>query len=122
MIAAYILVEGMRPGTRLEGLPLTLTKIERYPVKDATPDQPSVWTTIEFEFPDEEAEGVATALSEVIAEHGGWYTHFDLGDETFVIFAHRIFRYRRDDADARAEVAAYGRSVGVPDSQLDWDA
>ena len=31
----------MWPGTRLEGMPLTLRKIERYAVRDATPDQPS---------------------------------------------------------------------------------
>jgi hypothetical protein len=71
VIAGYILAENMRPGARLEGLPLSLTKIERYAVRDAMPDQ---------------------------------------------------FRYRRGDETARAGVAAYGRSVGVPDSQLDWDA
>jgi hypothetical protein len=122
MIAGYILAESMPPGARLQGLPLTLTKIERYAVRDAAPGQPSVWTTIEFEFPEGEAERVANALSEVVAEQGGWYTNFDVGDETFVIFANRIFRYRRGDEAARAEVAAYGRSVGVPESQLDWDA
>jgi hypothetical protein len=37
----YVLVESMRPGTRLEGLPLTLKKIERYRVRNATPSQPS---------------------------------------------------------------------------------
>jgi hypothetical protein len=111
----------MRPGTRLEGLPLTLTKIERYPVRDASPDQPSVWTTVEFEFPDDEAGRLADALAAVLEERGGWYSHFNVGGETFVSFAGRVFRYRSGDAAGRAEAEEYGRSVGVPESQLDWD-
>jgi hypothetical protein len=121
MALGYVLVESMRPGTRLEGLPLTLTKIERYPVPNATPDQPSVWTTVEFEFPAEEAGRLADVLAGVLAEHGGWYSHFNVNGETFVVYAGRVFRYSSGDEARRAEVEEHGRSVGVPESQLDWD-
>ena len=97
MIAGYVLAESIRLGARLEGLPLTLTTIERYPVKDTTPDEPSVWTTIAFEFAEEDVERVADALAEVLDEHGGWYTDFTAGGEKFVIFARRIFRYAAGD-------------------------
>jgi hypothetical protein len=120
MASGYILVEGMRPGSRLEGLPLTLRAIERIPRNDASPDQPSVWTTVEFDFPDAEAERIGLAFSEVLAERGGWYTDFTVGEETFVVFANRIFRYPTGDQAGRAEAQAYGRSVGVPETQLDW--
>ena len=119
MTAGYLLVEGMRVGARLEGLRLALTKIERYAVRNPSPDQPSSWTTVEFEFAEAEAERVAEALADVL-DDGPWYTDFTVGDETFVIFARRIFRYRRGNHAGRAEAAAYGRSVGVPESQLDW--
>ena len=66
MALGYVLVESMRPGTRLEGLPLTLTKIERYPVRDPAPEQPAVWTTVEFEFADEDAGRLADALAAVL--------------------------------------------------------
>ena len=121
MPVGYVLVEGMRADARLDGLPLTLTKIERSRVDDATPDQPPVWTTVGFRFPDAEAERVARALARVIDARGGWYSHFNVAGETFVIFADRIFRYAAGDETGRAEAAAYGRSVGVPESQLDWD-
>ena len=111
----------MRPGARLEGLQLTLARIERYRVRDASADQPRVWTTVEFEFPDAEAGRVADALAGVLDEHGGWYSHFNVGGETFVVYAGRVFRYRSGDRAARAEAEDHGRSVGVPESQLDWD-
>lgn len=121
MASGYIILESMRPGSRLEGLPFTLRKIERWlPRPDATPDQPAVWATVEFDFPDEDAERIAIAFSEVLAEAGGWYTDFSVGGETFVVFANRIFRYPTGDQAARAEAQAYGRSVGVPETQLDW--
>ena len=57
----------------------------------------------------------------MIDEHGGWYSHFNVNGETFVIYAQRIFRYASGDVGKRAEAVEYGRSVGVPNPQLDWD-
>ena len=36
-----------------------------------------------------------------------------------VVFAGRIFRYRRGDHAGRAEAMGYGETVGVPGHQLD---
>jgi hypothetical protein len=121
MVSGYILVEGMRLGARLEGLPLTLKRIERRPVSNPPPGQPPVWSTVEFEFPEDETERVVDALAAVLDEHGGWYTNFTVDGKTFVIYAHRIFRYPAGDEAGRAEAEAYGREVGVPDRQLDWE-
>jgi hypothetical protein len=41
--------------------------------------------------------------------------------ETFVVYAGRVFRYASGDKAARAGAEEYGRSVGVPEPQLDWD-
>ncbi len=111
----------MRVGARLDGLPMTLIKIERYPVRSASPEQPSVWTTVEFEFPEQDAGRLADALAGVLEAEGGWYSHFNVGGETFVVYAGRVFRYRSGDTAGRAEAEEYGRSVGVPEPQLDWD-
>lgn len=116
----YVLVEGMRPDARLDGLPFTLKKIQRLAVENATPEQPPVWTSVEFEFPETAADRVAEALAGVLNEHGGWYSDFTVDGETFIIFADKIFRYASGDEAGRAEAAAYGRSVGVPEPQLDW--
>jgi hypothetical protein len=57
----------------------------------------------------------------VLEEKGGWYSHFNLNGETFVVYAGRVFRYPSGDKAGRTEAEDYGRSVGVPEPQLDWD-
>lgn len=36
------------------------------------------------------------------------------------LFPGKVFRYPRGDQAGRAEAQAHGRSVGVPEPQLDW--
>jgi hypothetical protein len=55
-----------------------------------------------------------------ITRVAGWYTDLHSTEETFVVYAGRVFRYPRGDSAGRAEAEAYGRSHGVPESQLDW--
>ena len=119
MPAGYVIAESIRAGSRLEGFPLTLIRIERHTIDNATGDQPSAWTMIQFEFPTEEAERLATALAAVLDEPG-WYTNFDVDGDKVVIFPRRVMRYRRADQPGRAEAEAYARSLGIPDAQLDW--
>jgi len=42
-----------------------------------------------------------------------------LDNKRFVVFAGWVFRYRVGEAAGRAEAGVYGRSVGVPEHQLD---
>jgi hypothetical protein len=70
--------------------------------------------------PEERAEELASALSAALSAEGGWYADFRSGGEHAVVYAGRIFRYEVGDAAARDEAVAYGRSVGVPEAQVDW--
>ena len=115
----YLVAESVRPGASLEALPLTLKKVERYEVGNATPDQPPVWTGIEFEFPESEAERVADALAAVLAA-GGWWADLHADGQTFIVFAGRVFRFPAGDTAAGAEARAHALAVGVPEDQLDW--
>lgn len=119
MPTGYIITESIRPGSRLDGFPLTITAIKRYEVAQPAEGQPPVWTMVEFEFPETEAERLAAAWADVLDEQG-WYTDFEFDGEKFVIFPGRIMRYRLGDEAARAEAEAYGRALGIPDAQLDW--
>jgi hypothetical protein len=119
MPAGYVIAESIRAGSRLEGFPLTLIRIERHTIDNATGAQPSAWTMIHFDFPKDDAARLADALADVLDEPG-WYTNFDVDGDKVVIFPRRVMRYRRGDQAARAAAEAYARSLGIPDAQLDW--
>lgn len=115
-----LIAESLRVGAALEAIPLTVRRIKRDNAGDVSVGQPLTWTFVDFEAPLESVEALAAALSETLDEKLGWYCDFRSPDETFVVFAGRVFQYPRGDRTARAEVEEYGRSVGVPESQLDW--
>ena len=50
----------------------------------------------------------------------GWYANWNSDTEATVVFPGKIFRYPRGDQAGREEAQAHGRSVGVPEPQLDW--
>jgi hypothetical protein len=118
VLEGVLIAESLREGTSLDGLRLAVRKLSRWAMPDATADQPKVWTIIEFTSdldPDKLAEQFADTL-----DAPGWYVDFHTEATKYVVFPRRVFRYARGGADGRAEVAAYARTVGVPDSQVDW--
>ena len=119
-IAGGLITESLRIGSVLEGVTLTVRKISRANVGDIEAGQPATWTFLDFEADDADAARLADALSGVLETALGWYCDFRTDEETFVVFSGRIFRYPRGDRAGRSEAAEYGRSVGVPEAQLDW--
>ncbi len=121
MMKGTLLAESLRIGVSIEIAGLMVTRLTRVDMTgSATSDQPDVWTLLEFEAEDDVADPLTDALARSLLAEGGWYADFTIGDQHVVVFADRIFRYRRGDQDARAEAEGYGRSVGVPQHQLDW--
>ncbi|MEV0218834.1 hypothetical protein [Streptomyces sp. NPDC050704] len=120
MLTGVLIAESLRVGAELDSVPLRVTKVSRISMPSASPAQPGEWTLLDFEAPDEDAGPLAASLANGLARQGGWYVDFHTADEVFVVFADRVFRYARGDAEGRAAAVEYGRSVGVPESQLDW--
>ena len=121
MLEGALIGESVRiDGPGFEGVPVTIRKVWRYRLTEVPPGQPPVWTFIEFETDDAQADDLAARLADALEPVGGWYCDFRTSDETYVTFAGRVFHYPRGDTDRRAEVEEYGRSVGVPEEQLDW--
>jgi hypothetical protein len=121
MLTGTLLAESLRVGAELIVPRLRVTRLSRVDVSASSlSTQPGVWTFVEFEAEDEQAVPLAEALKGALLAEGGWYADFRVGDDHVVVFAGRVFRYRRGDVEARAEVVAYGSSVGVPAHQLDW--
>jgi hypothetical protein len=119
MASGTLIGESVRIGASVESVPLRVTKVFRVNAGDEESGQPRAWTFVEFEIPDSETGILANSLSSALAS-GGWYCDFRSLEETFVVFAGRIFRYPRGNRVARNEAEGYARSLGVPDGQIDW--
>ena len=118
MFCGAIVAESLRLGAVVEGVPLVVRKLER--IDAGVQEQPRQWTLLWFEADEADADRLAAALADALEANGGWYADFHSDTEVTVVFAGRIFRYRRGDDTERAKVADYARSVGVPEEQLDW--
>ena len=120
VMVGTLIAESLRVGAVIQDISFATTKLARADVGDVNAGQPLTWTFIEFEVADDDCERLARVLEAALQRTGGWYCDFRSDDETFVVFADRTFQYPRGDRIGRAEATAYGRSVGVPDLQLDW--
>ena len=122
MARGQLIAESLEVGERFRVRGVRLlgaTRVEP-PEERLRADQPRRWTFIGFEMDDELAPAVADALAGALDGDGGWYCNFSTADETWVVFRGRVFRYPIGDLAGRAEAEAYGRSLGVPEPQLDW--
>ncbi|MGI5228612.1 hypothetical protein [Actinoallomurus sp. CA-142502] len=119
MLTGVLVAESPREGGVLSGVPLQVRRIERGPAPEPESGQSLRWTILEFAAPEDDAGRLAEALAACLEPAGGWYADFNTAAEAFVVFPGRVFRYPRGDGARRAEVAAYARSVGVPEPQLD---
>lgn len=114
-----MIAESLRVGATLDDLGIVVRQVRRFRVQNAPEYQPAVWTTMEFEAADEDAEKLAKTL-EASLDEPGWYVNYSTATETFVVFPGKVFRYPRGDQEGRATAQAHGLGLGVPEAQLDW--
>jgi hypothetical protein len=96
-----------------------IAKTESWQVTNATRYQPAVWTALSFEAEDSQADVIANKLSQALKLRG-WYITASTATNDYVLFPCKVFKYRKGDGQQRAEAKRYGRSFGIPESQLDW--
>jgi hypothetical protein len=119
-----LVAESIAVGRALHGLDLVLRGIERVEPADLSDGQraagiPERWTLLRFDVADAAAAAFAESLAGVLDEPG-WYADLHTVDESFVVFAGRVFRYPMGDREGRAAAEAHARAHGVPEPQIDW--
>ena len=124
MATGTLVAESVAVGAALHGLDLVLRGIERVEPTDLSDGQraagiPARWTLMRFDVDDAKAAAFAEALAGVLDEPG-WYADLHTVDESFVVFAGRVFRYPLGDRAGRDAAEAHAREHGVPESQIDW--
>ena len=96
-----------------------ITKEESWDVENAAPDQSKVWSVAYFEVPESSADILATEFSKMI-KAGTWFIDFENDKKKYVVFRNKIFTYTPDDTVGKGAVKMYARSIGIPESQLNW--
>ena len=97
---------------------LQITRTEVWDVQGGAAFQPSTWTAMWVHGDERRAGAVAEMLSQSL--HAEWYCNIATERHSFVVFGGRVFKYPRGDERGRAEAQAYGRSLGLPEKQLEW--
>ncbi len=49
-----------------------------------------------------------------------WYAHFWNGDDVIAIFPNKIFNFKHSNKSTWTEAINYGKSLGIPQEQLDF--
>jgi hypothetical protein len=60
---------------------------------------------------------------ELIDDNGtkrGWYGHFWKGQKLLAVFQKKKFEFQAKDKSTWKEVVEYGKSIGIPEEQLDF--
>jgi hypothetical protein len=120
-VRGVLIAESLRVGGRVAGIPLRVNAVTRFDAPVEPIGGPPTWTFFEFEADLEHAEELSSAFERALDDSLGWYASFRSDEEMFVVFAGRRFRYKLGDAVGKAEAEIYAQSVGVPESQLDWE-
>ncbi|WP_049797436.1 hypothetical protein [Kribbella flavida] len=102
MIEGRLLMESLRIGADLVVPGLRVARLARVDVSGSvSATQPDVWGFVDFEAGDELADELAEALAAVLRIEDGWWADFTVGDDHVVVFAGKVFRYRKGDSAAR---------------------
>jgi hypothetical protein len=104
MLTGRLLAESLRPGYELLIADLRVVRLGRHDVTastipgadpdggGATASQPSIWTFVDFEAPDERAAELAQALADGLLTDDGWWADFKVGDDRVIVFAGKVFQ------------------------------
>ncbi len=119
MVEGVLIAESLRPGSKLAGVDLRVTSLDRLEITEPAAGQPSVWTLISFRStadPDSLANLISRSLTSP-----GWYADFHDEQRKWVIFPGGVvFSFARGDEATRQAAITHGLGLGVPADQLDW--
>ena len=63
-------------------------------------------------------EDISSFAKHLKPEH--WYAHFWNGDEVIAVFPSKTFKFKHSDKAAWGPAIEYGKSIGIPEEQLDF--
>lgn len=98
---------------------LSIIKTRVAEIDNASSGQEPVWTMHTIIVDPSEVDALAMQLRDGL-KPGKWYVALRNDERSIVIYRDRIFDYESEDKVAHEEAQDYGKSLGIPESQLDW--
>lgn len=119
MFTGLIIKESLKPDTMLVEMGLKIVRTEKWSVDERAAEfQPNIWSAIFVEGEEGKIDVIANRISHFILPQ--WYANISNATIEYVIFHGKIFKHLKGDKTDAAEAIKYGRSIGIPEHQLDW--
>ena len=119
MFTGLIIKESLASDTILTESGLKILKTETWDIGERRAAfQPDTWSAIFIEGSEEKMDEFVGKLAQTILPK--WYANISDSMTEYVIFHGKVFKHRKGDKTDAAAAVKYGRSVGIPDHQLDW--
>jgi len=119
VFTGLIIKESLPTDTKLSEVGLKIVKTEKWDTGERTAEfQPKIWHAIFVEGKEEKIDQIASKISQMILPK--WYANISNATTEYIIFRGKIFKHIKGDRTDAAEAIEYGRSVGIPEHQLDW--
>jgi len=97
---------------------IEITEEQVWNVDNTADYQPKVWTAIYFKGEGNKIDEMSEKLSHSLKSK--WYANISIGNKEYVIFSKKVFKYSKKDKETKERAISYGKSLGIPDHQLDW--
>lgn len=96
-----------------------VTKEEKWNVSKSGKFLPKKWTACYIQGDKSQIDFFAEKLSQTLKPKG-CYANLGIDKDSYVIFPNKVFKYKRGDEQKRQKAIKYGRSLEIPEHQLDW--
>ena len=114
-----IIEESLGKKDVLKKVKILKTKIEKVIEKHKTP-WIKQWTLHTVEIPEDEVKDVAEKISKALDSKHNWYADFKNDEYHYIIFRDEIFKVDRSKPEQYNGVTKYGKTLGIPNYQLDF--
>jgi len=116
-----VIAESLEDPKVLTDLRILKTTVEPVTAEDATPWL-TQWTMHTVEVSEDLVASVVERLSKAIdpLHRASWYVDLKNVATHYIVFYHKVFRVDRSKPMEYEEVKRYGRSLGIPEKQLDF--
>lgn len=119
--SGVIIEESLEDKAVLRELTISKTEVEKVTAEHKTP-WVKQWTLHSFEVPEDRADTVAEKIAKSLdaAKKHAWYADFKNSQFHYIIFRDKVFKIDRSNNAQYQDAVTFGKSLGIPDYQLDF--